>query len=151
MGTRRIANCLLAIAACLSAAPAQADEASELDALSRATDAVGPGLALARSQIGSGDLMGALATLERIAIQHPTAGEAQLLHASLLCRLDDPSGAAREFAHLKKRDFSRIVWDEANATCARPEPAKIETVKPEPVQPETAPPATRPRRRIESW
>jgi hypothetical protein len=98
--------------------PVRADEVSDLDLLSRATDDSKTGLALARDQIGSGDLSGAMATLERLQINHPETDEAQLLHASLLCRLDDRSGAASEFAALHKRDFSNRDWKDANAPCA---------------------------------
>jgi hypothetical protein len=98
--------------------PVRADELSDLDLLSRATDDSRSGLAMARDQIGNGDLSGALATLERLQINHPETDEAQLLHASLLCRLDDRSGAASEFAELRKREFSDRAWKDANAPCA---------------------------------
>ena len=84
---------------------AQSDEASDLDLLSRASDDTKTGLALARDQTSLGDLTGAMATLERLLINHPDSDEAQLLHASLLCRLDDRTGASSEFAGLRKRDF----------------------------------------------
>jgi hypothetical protein len=51
--------------------PVRADEVSDLDLLSRATDDSKTGLALARDQIGSGDLSGAMATLERSIIPKP--------------------------------------------------------------------------------
>ena len=95
----------------------QSDEASDLDALSRATDDAKTGLALAREQTAGGDLSGAMATLERLLINHPDSDEAQLLHASLLCRLDDRSGASGEFAALRKRDFRGQAWKDANAPC----------------------------------
>ena len=96
----------------------QSDGASDLDALSRATDDAKQGLALVREQTSLGDLTGAMATLERLMINHPEADEAQLLHASLLCRLDDRSGASSEFAALRKRDFRGQAWKDANAPCA---------------------------------
>ena len=102
----------------LAAAPARADSAAELDALSRATAEVAPGIALARSQIKEGDLTGALASLERVILNHPQSNEARLLHASLLCRLDDRSGALIEFDDLRERGLPDQQWDEATAPCA---------------------------------
>ncbi len=96
---------------------AQSDEASDLDPLSRASDDTKTGLALARDQTSLGDLTGAMATLERLLINHPDSDEAQLLHASLLCRLDDRTGASSEFAGLRKRDFRGQAWKDANAPC----------------------------------
>jgi hypothetical protein len=95
----------------------QSDEASDLDALSRASDDTKTGLALVREQTSLGDLTGALATLERVLINHPDSDEAQLLHASLLCRLDDRAGASSEFSALRKRDFRGQAWKDANAPC----------------------------------
>lgn len=95
----------------------QGDSASDLDALSRASDDAKTGLALAREQSSGGDLTGAMATLERLLINHPDSNEAQLLHASLLCRLDDRSGAQSEFSALNKRDFRGQAWKDANAPC----------------------------------
>jgi hypothetical protein len=110
---------LLGLFACLSlaAGPARADSVSELDALSRATAEVAPGIALARRQIREGDLTGAMATLERVMLNHPLNDEARLLHASLFCRLDDRTGALIEFDDLQGRDLPDIQWDEATAAC----------------------------------
>ena len=107
--------CLASLA--MVSSPLRADEVSDLDLLSRATDDSRTGLSLARDQMGSGDLSGAMATLERLQINHPESAEAQLLHARLLCRLDDRSGASSEFAALRKRDFSGRDWKDANAAC----------------------------------
>jgi hypothetical protein len=96
---------------------AQSDEASDLDALSRASDDPKTGLALVREQTSVGDLTGAMATVERLLINHPDSDEAQLLHASLLCRLDDRAGASSEFSALRKRDFRGQAWKDANAPC----------------------------------
>ena len=95
----------------------QTDAASDLDPLSRATDDAKTGLSLVREQTAGGDLTGAMATAERLLINHPDSDEAQLLHASLLCRLDDRSGASSEFAALRKRDFRGQAWKDANAPC----------------------------------
>ena len=79
MATRHALALLLgASLACSSiligAATAQDDPAAALDALSRASSAVGPGTALAREQISRGDLTGAAATLERLLMDHPEPG-----------------------------------------------------------------------------
>ena len=102
----------------IAAAPARADQADELDLVSRATEGVESGLALARDQMNVGELLGAMSTLERLLINHPEADQAQLLHASLLCRLDDRPGASVEFAALRRRDFSDRAWMDAIAPCA---------------------------------
>lgn len=119
MGSRLVKAPLLMVLAGLtvSAAPAWADPVSELDALSRATAGLAPGIALARRQIKDGDLTGALASLERVMLNHPQDNESRLLHASLLCRLDDRSGAMIEFEELQGRDVPDAQWDEATAPC----------------------------------
>ena len=120
MEIRFIRAPLLIIVASLSlaAAPARADSAAELDALSRATAGVTTGIALAQRQIKEGDLTGAMASLERVILNHPQSNEARLLHASLLCRLDDRSGALIEFDDLRERGLPDWQWDEATAPCA---------------------------------
>ena len=119
MSIERIKVALFMVFASLTlvAAPARADSVSELDALSRATAEVAPGIALARRQIREGDLTGAMATLERVMLNHPRNDEARLLHASLFCRLDDRSGAQVEFDDLQGRDVPDRQWDEATAPC----------------------------------
>ena len=120
MATRYSFYLLVALgSACLTAPPAlaQADPAAALDQLSRAATGTGPGAALARQQIRSGDLTGAAATLERVLINHPDAGEILLLHASVLCRLDDPDGARLEIDEVRGRSVPGPAWAEANAAC----------------------------------
>ncbi|MEO6718609.1 MAG: hypothetical protein ABIM50_15345 [Novosphingobium sp.] len=111
---------LCAITACSSVAAQtmRKDTLAELDKLSQATVGVVPGLATARRQIASGELLGALATLERVLIHHPDAGEVLLLHASLLCRLDDRSGSEVEFDYLRGRGVPDQQWNEATAPCS---------------------------------
>ena len=118
-----VRKCILPIciaAACVliaaSPAPTQADPVAELDALSRESLQVGPGVALARRQIGEGDLMAALATLERVLTNHADADNALLLHASLLCRLDDRDGARAELTALDRPVQGR-AWAEMTAAC----------------------------------
>lgn len=97
-----IRNGVAALCLVLSAMPvmAQTGPIDELDSLSRATEDPGAGLSLARQQVARGDLIGAVATTERIIALHPESDDALLFHASLLCRLDDPDGARAEIAEL---------------------------------------------------
>jgi hypothetical protein len=88
-----------------------------LDSLSRPTADPAAGTGLARRQIAAGDLTMALATLERVILEHPGNGEARLLHAGLLCRLDDRAGSLVEFDRLRGWDFPPELWREANEPC----------------------------------
>lgn len=97
--------------------PVQADPASQLDALSRATEKEATGLALTHVQIGEGDLLDALSTLERLILNHPENNEARLLHASVLCRIDDLPGSMVEFEDLRGHDLPKDLWSEAVQPC----------------------------------
>ena len=101
------------------AAPAcaQTDPAAEIDRLVDQSQAVGPGLKLARQQIAQDDLIGAVATLERLLVDHPESDDALLLHVALLCRLDDAAGARTELAELRDIGGSDVVWLEVRAAC----------------------------------
>lgn len=74
---------------------------------------------MARSQAASGAWLDALTTLERVLVADPKHKEAKLLHASLLCRIDDADGAALEFGRLKKSSYKKDVWAAAIAPCAK--------------------------------
>ena len=100
-----------------SAAPAAADPAAGLDALSRASEKVDTGMAAAEALWRAGDALGALAALERVLIVHPEAHGALLQHASLLCRLDDRDGAKVEFDQLARSEFPAAAWAAATAPC----------------------------------
>lgn len=124
---RRTAQFVLALACAsgLASSPAgaQADPTAELDRLAQASADVAPGLALAREQAAAGDLVGAVATLERTLLTHPDADEARLAHAGLLCRLDDRAGAEAELEQLAGRPLGDEAWAEVTAACgpiARP-------------------------------
>jgi Flp pilus assembly protein TadD len=101
------------------AAPAyaQSDPAVEIDQVIQASQGVGPGMDYARRQIAEDDLIGAAATLERLLMDHPEADDALLLHASLLCRLDDVPGARMEIDQLKGVRGSDAAWAEVRAAC----------------------------------
>ena len=114
-----------AAAACGLTAPAMAQNAelTELDRLTDASADPGSAMALARNQIASGELTGAVATLERLLVDHPEADDALVLHASLLCRLDDREGARVELGELHFA-ISEAAWQEVVSACgAMPRPA----------------------------
>lgn len=105
-----------ALALAMTVGAARADSLDELDKLAgaQATDAA---MALARDQIGRGELLEAIATLERALFVHPEAKHALLWHAALLCRVDDRDGAAAELGRLKKDDFGGHEWRDVLAPC----------------------------------
>lgn len=113
----RLALYTFAICIPLWIAPARAETIEQLDWLSQMAGRPGSGLQLASDQAARGELLDALATLERVLTTHPEAKEAQLRHASLLCRVDDREGAGAEFSRLKERDFGKRDWIEARAAC----------------------------------
>lgn len=119
MCKRTIASFLLVLMAALPTmgSPALADTLAQLDNLSRTSTDAGTGIVFARNQIKTGDLLGAMATLERILISHPDSDDALLLHASLLCRLDDRTGSLIEFDYLRGHNIPDDVWAEATAPC----------------------------------
>ncbi len=102
-------------------APAAAQSLDELDRLVQGSAKPADGLALARSQSAGGAWLDALATLERVLAVDPKHKQARLLHASLLCRIDDADGATLEFGRLKKSSYKKAEWAEAIAPCKQPE------------------------------
>ena len=120
------AAALLGIASCLAAAPLRAETPEELDQLARASETPDTGLQLARQQAAAGEYLPALATLERVLFVKPKAKSARLLHAMLLCRIDDPQGAEAEFSRLKKGDYKKPEWREAKEACPAVFPPKPE-------------------------
>ena len=107
----------LALAAVSIPALAQGDPATELDQLSGQTATMAGGLALARSQSEQGDLLGALASIDRVLMVEPAARPALLLRAALLCRIDDREGGLAQLSRLKKRDHPKADWASAQAVC----------------------------------
>jgi hypothetical protein len=106
------------VAFTLIAAPARAETPAQLDALARASTSPAEGVALARRQIAAGDLLEALGTLERVLINTPMSNEARLLHAGVMCRLDDRRGAMVELDQLRNRQIPAALWTEANEACS---------------------------------
>ena len=115
---RGIARIILGASLALAASTVGAQSAAELDALARATAQPTSGITLARKQIAAGDLLEALATLERVIINHPQSNEARLLHAGVMCRIDDRRGAMVELDGLRGREIPDSLWDEANLACS---------------------------------
>lgn len=110
----------LLVAACFgtaSPALAQSDPLADLDILADASTDAEMALGLARDQIGEGDLTGAVATLERVLMVHPESDAALVLHASLLCRLDDREGAQAELAELGRSGISDQAWADVTEAC----------------------------------
>jgi hypothetical protein len=101
----------------LASVQARADTPEQLDARSRAVAEPRAGVDLARRQIRDGNLLGALATLEGVMLNHPQDAEARLFHAGLLCRLDDPQGSLVEFDDIQGENFPDALWAEATAAC----------------------------------
>jgi len=108
-------------------AQAQSDPLADIDRLVEQSQTVGSGLALARRQIADDDLIGAVATIERLLVDHPESDDALLLHVALLCRLDDSAGARVELSELGNVGGSDVVWLEVRSACgpvARPGSAR---------------------------
>lgn len=103
--------------ALLLVAPAAAETLEQLDALVQASAKPKEGLALARSQAATGSWLDALGTLERVLAVEPKHKQGRLLHASILCRLDDADGAKIEFARLRSGDYKKADWAAAIAPC----------------------------------
>jgi hypothetical protein len=103
--------------AALVAAPAAGQTLEDLDSLVQASAKPKEGLAVARAQAGAGEWLDALATLERVLAAEPKHKQARLLHASILCRLDDADGAKLEFSRLKSGDYKKAEWADATAPC----------------------------------
>lgn len=122
MDSRKFIGALLALGLGLagSTGPASAQTAAALDTLSRPSLQPATGLSLARRQIAAGDHTQALATVERVILARPDDEEARLLHAGLLCRIDDRAGSLVELDRLRGRDYPPDLWREATAPCHAP-------------------------------
>ncbi len=108
-------RCLSAVGAAVMTVPAVAETPEQLDRLVVATPAAG--LALASEQAQSGNLLLALSTIESVLFASPRNKEARLMHAALLCRLDDLSGAAVHIAQLKRKDYPPAEWQQMMTIC----------------------------------
>lgn len=116
--TRGLAT-VIASGALFVATSAPAETLAQLDALSQAAQSEPAGIALARKQADAGDLLDALATLERVIINLPDGAlEARLYHAALLCRVDDRRGALIEMDGLRGHDLDPALREEARDACS---------------------------------
>lgn len=122
---------MLPLALASAPALAQDDPAAELDFLSRETTTSAGGLALASNLSVSGDLLGALAALDRVLMLEPAAKPALLLRASLLCRIDDKTGGSAQLARLSKRDFAKGDWNQVTSQCGKAAPPPAATKRSE--------------------
>lgn len=98
-------------------APLQAETLEELDAISDISANEEAGIQAARDQAARGELLDALATLERVLAEFPKSREARLIHAIYLCRIDDVQGGLVEIGKLKKKDYGDDLLAEARAMC----------------------------------
>jgi hypothetical protein len=106
------------LAVTVSAAPSHAQEVPDgIEAVIDPSLQVDSGLALARRQMADADLLGAVATLERVLLAHDDADAGRLLYAGLLCRLDDAAGADVELRLLAGRGVADDGWAELIAAC----------------------------------
>lgn len=108
---------LASACAIASAAPLAAQTVEALDRIVDASAKPGDGLAMAQSQVSSGALLEAIATLDRVLASDPKHKSAKLLRASLLCRVDDRSGAAVAFTRIKEKDYKKADWAAALEPC----------------------------------
>ncbi len=106
---------LLTLIAIASASPASAQD--DADTLVTASQQADTGMALARRQMATRDLLGAMGTLERVLFAHPEAVPPRLLYASLLCRVDDAEGAGVELNLLAGNPIADADWAEVTAAC----------------------------------
>ena len=106
-------------AACViaGAAPTAAQTVEDLDRIVDASAKPAEGMAMAQTQVSSGALLEAIATLDRVLATDPKHKPAKLLRASLLCRVDDRSGAAVAFTRLKEKDYKKDEWAAALEPC----------------------------------
>lgn len=115
---RQLSGAILCAAAFAFTGAASAQTLEDLDRLVQASVKAKDGLVLAQSQARAGEWLEALATLERVLAIDPKNKQARLMHASLLCSVDDPEGAKVEFARLKSGAYKKAEWAAAIAPCA---------------------------------
>ncbi len=115
-------NAMLTAGACVwavlgGAIIAQAQDFSEIDALSDVALDEQTGIEAATAQAARGDILEALATLERVLAVHPKSQGARLLHAVYLCDVDDKQGGLVALNQLKKKEVGEEALAAAYARC----------------------------------
>ena len=113
-----IVGVILSAVLLVSTAPLIAQSLEEIDILVQQTADEERGIAMAREQIERGELLEALATLERVLTVSPESAEARFTHAMLLCWIDDPQGGLVEFERLDEDDYEEGVLEQAITNCA---------------------------------
>jgi len=94
-----------------------AQDFTEIDTLSDIATDEEAGIAEASKQAAAGDLLEALATLERVLAVQPKSQGARLLHAVYLCDIDDKQGGLVALNQLKKKDIGEEALSAAYARC----------------------------------
>lgn len=117
MSLTRFALMLATLGLLVGAHAAHAEIPDALDQQLAASGSATAALGLARQQADGGQLLEALATSERVLFLDPKLKAALLLHATLLCRLDDAKGAAAEFSLIRQHDYPKDDWRAAAAQC----------------------------------
>lgn len=99
------------------AMPLQAQSFEELDRLSDISLEEESGIAAAREQAGRGELLEALATLERVMAVQPRSANARILHAYYLCAIDDLQGGMVEIDNMDEDEFGENNLAELRQRC----------------------------------
>ncbi|HAU22646.1 MAG TPA: hypothetical protein DCS24_08665 [Erythrobacter sp.] len=97
--------------------PLSAETFEELDLLSDASADEETGIQLAQEQAARGELLEALATLERVLATEPKAHDARLLQAYYLCMVDDIRGGKVALSKLKKKRYEEEDLNVVYAQC----------------------------------
>ena len=116
--SRMVVGGISVAALLVSTTPLAAQSFEEIDILVQQAADEERGIAAAREQTERGELLEALATLERVLTQFPESAEARFNHAMLLCWIDDPQGGLVEFERLDEDDYEEGVLEQAIANCA---------------------------------
>ncbi len=101
----------------IASMPAASQTLNQLDVLSDQSADEQTGIELARTQTERGELLEALATIERVLTMFPASAEARFNHAMLLCWIGDPQGALVEFDRLKDKHYPPRMLKQAIANC----------------------------------
>ena len=115
--SKKIARALAIGCAIAVAFPVSAETFEELDQLSDATADEDTGIQLAQGQAERGELLEALATLERVLATDPKAHDARLLQAYYLCKVDDIRGGKVALSKLKKKRYEEEDLNVVYAQC----------------------------------
>lgn len=114
---RRCVFGLLGAGCVAFAAPVQAQTLEDLDRLSDLSATEQGGIAAARDLAGGGDLLEAIATLERVMAANPRSVDARILHAFYLCAIDDLQGARVELDVMEDDDIDPQALAEVRNRC----------------------------------